>query len=79
MLVRQQATITTDTPFAEAYRRAAAAELALAKFREPRQLSVKGNEAFITERLRPFAGTRFDSGIAGSGEVADIWWTYSSP
>jgi hypothetical protein len=60
---------------AEANRKAAEAELALAKFREPRQSYVKGNESLIAERLGPFAGTQFDSGLTGgSGEVADFWW-----
>jgi hypothetical protein len=31
--------------------------------------------AAITEKLRPYAGTRFDSGLAlHSGEQADFWW-----
>jgi hypothetical protein len=35
---------------------------------------VRGNEDRIIDALKPFAGTKFDSGTSGTGEVADFWW-----
>jgi hypothetical protein len=33
------------------------------------------NVASITQKLAPFPGTRFDSGLSGSsGEQSDFWW-----
>jgi len=75
LLFAKRAKEAGDGIVAQANARAAEAELALVKFRQPRQSYVKGNEALITERLKPFAGTKFDSGLAAnSGEVADFWW-----
>jgi hypothetical protein len=61
---------------AEANQKAAEAAVELAKFRAPRRsLMTPEALASITEKLRPFAGTQFDSGIgAASGEQADFWW-----
>lgn len=59
----------------EANERAAEAQLALAKFRQSRRSVIAGNEFIIIERLKPFTGTQFDSGISmGGGEIADCWW-----
>jgi len=58
----------------EADARAKEAELALAKFRAPR-LPEKKQLAIVAERLKPFAGTKFDVGLsASSGEQADFIW-----
>jgi hypothetical protein len=58
----------------EANARAAEAQLELLQFRAPRLPSPE-QLAVITEALRGFAGTSFDSGLARtSGEQADFWW-----
>jgi hypothetical protein len=47
----------------------------LDKFRAPRNSMLKGNTLRITEKLNPFAGTKFDCGFGrSSGEQADFWW-----
>ena len=64
----------SDERVAEANARAAEAQLALAKFRAPRREIFAGKGPLVTERLKPFSGTKFDCGTSGSGEVADFWW-----
>lgn len=56
--------------------RAAEAELNLAKFRTPRA-DILTNDVLlsIAKKLKPFAGTKFDTGLSGnSGEQADFLW-----
>jgi hypothetical protein len=63
---------------ANANARAKEAELALVKFRAPR-LPNKEQLARIAEKLKPFAGTKFDVGLSGnSGEQADFLWRLES-
>jgi len=63
-----------DARAKEADARAKEAELALAKFRAPR-LPTREQLSLVAERLRPFAGTKFDIGLsASSGEQADFIW-----
>lgn len=50
---------------AKANARAAEADLALAKFRTPRTLTIE-QQAVIGEKLRAFAGTRFDAAVIRS-------------
>ncbi len=59
---------------AEADARAAEAKLELEKFRKPR-LPTTGQLASITEKLKPFAGTEFDTGFSpGDREQQDFLW-----
>jgi metacaspase-1 len=60
---------------AEAEARAAEAALELAKFRTPRRDILRGHESSITDKLKLFAGIRFDTGLPpGDGEAADFLW-----
>jgi hypothetical protein len=62
---------------AEALERTTMAQLELARFRTPRSKFFREGSAasLITNAVRPFSGTRFDSGLsANSGEQADFWW-----
>jgi hypothetical protein len=58
---------------AEANRQAKEAELALAKFRAPR-LPTAAELASLIEKIRPYAGTRFDAGMNLDREVQDFLW-----
>lgn len=55
-------TATANARAAEAEQRAAEATLELAKFRAPRTLTIE-QQAAISEKLRAFAGTRFDAAV----------------
>jgi hypothetical protein len=58
----------------EADQKAAEAQLELARFRAPR-LPTPEQLASLTEKLQPFAGTDFDTGLAANdGEQADFLW-----
>jgi hypothetical protein len=63
-----------ETALAEAMNRAAEAQHELVRFRTSRRSIMAGKEAEITERLKPHAGTRFESGLDMGGEIADFWW-----
>jgi hypothetical protein len=59
----------------ESNRLAVEAQTALASFRAPRRDIFKGHEAATTAALKPFAGTKFDTGLSMSdGEQADFLW-----
>ena len=55
---------------------AAEARLSLGKLQTPRATLLTGTALdTIAEKLKPFAGTKFDTGLAGSsGEQADFLW-----
>jgi hypothetical protein len=74
LLFEKRAKEAGDRLVAKANARAAEAQLELANFRLPRRWVLRGKTDAITERLRPFAGTEFDSGLGQSGEQADFWW-----
>jgi hypothetical protein len=68
----------SDGKLAEALDRASKAETALTKLQTPRQLLLAPDEvrAQIIERLRPFAGTKFDVGHARvDRETWDFLWS----
>jgi len=59
---------------AEANKKVLEAQIELARFRAPR-LPTAEEQALVTEKLKPFAGTEFDTGLAAnSGEQADFLW-----
>jgi chromosome segregation ATPase len=63
-----------DVRAAEANKKAAEAQLELSRFREPRLLTPE-QQAFITEKLKPFPNTQFDTGLSpNDGEQADFLW-----
>jgi hypothetical protein len=67
--------LESDIKISSAQARANEAELQLIEFRKPRRTALTGHVAEITEKLKPFANTKFDSGLsASSGEQADFWW-----
>ena len=68
--------IESDREVANALNRAAEAEAALIEHKTPRRTAMtNANKAFLTERLTQFAGTEFDTGMAGGpGEVMHFCW-----
>lgn len=58
-------TATANARAAEAEQRSAEATRELAKFRAPRTLTIE-QQAAISEKLREFAGTRFDAAVIRS-------------
>jgi hypothetical protein len=68
--------IESDREVANALNRAAEAEAALIEHKTPRRTAMTANnKALLTRRLTPFAGTEFDTGMAGGpGEVMHFCW-----
>jgi hypothetical protein len=70
--------LETEAKIAEAETRTAEAKLQLAKLTTPRlELLTPDARARFVEKLKPFAGTQFDTGLAiNSGEQADFLWAF---
>jgi hypothetical protein len=68
--------IESDREVAAATNRAANAEEALIEHKTPRRTAMTApNRAFLIEKLAPFKGTQFDTGMAGGpGEVIHFCW-----
>jgi hypothetical protein len=65
----------TDVRLTEALDRAASAQNELLEFRKPRRaLMTAENRARLVERLLPFAGTQFDTGLGSGGEQMHFLW-----
>jgi hypothetical protein len=65
----------TDVKLTEALDRAATAQNDLLEFRKPRRaLMTAENRARLVERLSPFAGTQFDTGLGSGGEQMHFLW-----
>jgi hypothetical protein len=65
----------TDQKLTEAIDRAAKAENDLLEFRKPRRALITAeNKARLIERISPFAGTQFDTGLGSGGEQMHFLW-----